>query len=376
VKTTFDGIEMDLHDDGSGGLPAAEYDPLRTPYDVREQDFPGEKSFSDQLWFLLHYAVLAPSTHNTQPWRFAVLESEGIALYADYSRRMPVIDPGNRELVISLGAALFNLRVAAAHFAMPCEIAYNLSGDSERPVAVARIAPPLLGGRSCPAEEELVSLFPSIAGRHTNRNPFLLSRVPASVMLRLASCGADSQCELVFSTDGVVNERVGSLVAEAEQHQWADAGFRKDLAEWIRPGATPEADGIPGAAYSWTGPVAALGQYASRTLDQGLLRAAHDRNLCVDAPGLIAVTGEDSVLHWLEAGEVLERLLLTVVREGLQYSYFNMPVQVPQFRTQLKALLGCSAWPQLLLRVGYCLTPPAPTPRKPLQDVVLSQPMQ
>ena len=131
MKTTFDGIEMDLHDDGSGGLPAAEYDPLRTPYDVREQDFPGEKSFSDQLWFLLHYAVLAPSTHNTQPWRFAVLESEGIALYADYSRRMPVIDPGNRELVISLGAALFNLRVAAAHFAMPCEIAYNLSGDSE-----------------------------------------------------------------------------------------------------------------------------------------------------------------------------------------------------------------------------------------------------
>jgi hypothetical protein len=194
-------------------------------------------------------------------------------------------------------------------------------------------------------------------------------------MFRLASSGAASECQLVFSTDGAVNERVGALVARAEEEQWADPGFRKDLAEWIRPGATPGADGIPGASFGWTGPVAAVGQFAVRTIDQGRLRAARDRNLCIEAPGLIVLTAEDAVPQWLEAGEVMERLLLTIVGEGLQYSYFNMPVQVPQFRTELKALLGCQAWPQLLLRVGYCLTPPAPTPRKALQDVLHNEPL-
>jgi hypothetical protein len=83
------------------------------------------------------------------------------------------------------------------------------------------------------------------------------------------------------------------------------------------------------------------------------------------------VVSEDSVPHWLESGELLERVLLTIVREGLQYSYFNMPIQVPELRLELRNVLGLSAWPQVLLRVGYCLTAPMPTPRRPVEDVLV-----
>ncbi len=360
-------MEMDFEDDLLNRPPEAAYDPLRTPYAVREQDFPQTGSFEDQLRFLLRYAILAPSTHNTQPWRFALLPAEGIAVYADYTRRLPVVDTANRELLMSIGAALFNLRVAAARFGMRCEIAYNVSGDSERPIATARLTAPAPGGT--PGGH---MLFPHLTTRHTNRSPFLLSRISASVMQRLASCARGNRSQLVVSTDGKVNEQVADMVAKSEQTQWSDPGFRQDLAEWIRPGATPDADGVPGAAYGWTGAVATLGQYAARTIDQGRLRAARDRNLCIDAPGLIILTSEDAVPHLLETGETMEALLLTAIHEGLQYSYFNMPVQVPEFRAALKALLGCALWPQLIIRVGYCLTPPSPTPRKPLEDVLLS----
>src|SRR5271154_3350517 len=58
-------------------------------------------------------ATLAPSIHNTQPWRF-VVDSARLDLYADPSRRVPAIDPTGRQLAISCGAALFGARAALA----------------------------------------------------------------------------------------------------------------------------------------------------------------------------------------------------------------------------------------------------------------------
>jgi hypothetical protein len=81
--------------------------------------------------------------------------------------------------------------------------------------------------------------------------------------------------------------------------------------------------------------------------------------------------GEDSIPVWIETGEALERLLLTVIRAGLQYSFFNMPIEIPELRTDLRRLLELPSWPQLLLRIGYCLTEPAGTPRRPVEDVLI-----
>jgi nitroreductase len=45
-------------------------------------------------------AVLAPSTHNTQPWRFHLVGDE-LELCADLGRHLRVIDPDARQLVMS-----------------------------------------------------------------------------------------------------------------------------------------------------------------------------------------------------------------------------------------------------------------------------------
>src|SRR5690242_20340071 len=82
---------------------------------VEEQAFPRTASPAVKLQFLLHYAVLAPSTHNTQPWRFNIAHNT-VELYVDYSRALPVADPQGREAVISCGAALFYLRAAIRYF--------------------------------------------------------------------------------------------------------------------------------------------------------------------------------------------------------------------------------------------------------------------
>ena len=58
-------------------------------------------------------ADAAPSILNTKPWSFDDrLDNDRIELRPDWARHLKVIDPRHRELFISCGAALFNLRMA------------------------------------------------------------------------------------------------------------------------------------------------------------------------------------------------------------------------------------------------------------------------
>ncbi len=342
---------------------------MKTPYDVREQDFPFGGPWVDQETFLLRYAILAPSTHNTQPWRF-VLAGDGIEIFADYGRRLPIVDPGNRELLMSIGAAVFNLRVAASRFGVGCRVQYNRSGDSEGPLVSVALAPLL--PRPAP-DPRLDSLFSSIPKRHTNRSPFLLSRIPSSVLREFQVLSGQAQPSLFISTDGKLNQQVGDLVATAERLQQGDPAARKDLAGWVRTDWTGRGDGIPGSALGVKGVASAIAPWAARAIDLSRIRAAADKNLCIEAPALIVVESEDATEQWLEAGELLERLLLTITREGLQCSYFNMAIQVPSVRLDLRDLLGLNSRPQLLLRVGYCLTEPVLSPRRPLDEVIIDR---
>jgi len=369
VKSGIYNATMEFGDTGGNARHHPGFDPMTTPYEVDEGQYPRAGSAEEQCAFLLRYVILSPSTHNTQPWRFAILP-EGIEIYGDYTRRMPVVDPGNRELLMSVGAAIFTLRVVAERFGLFCRVSYNYSGDSERPLATIALTPKLPTGRG---DEGMVSLFSSIVRRHTNRNPFLLSRIPESLLGHIRGLEAGPRTSLHVSTDGRVNQRVGELVAAAERMQLADPAFRSDLAEWIRPNWTQKSDGITGAALGVNSVVAAVGAWTTKVVDLGRLRAAADKNLCIEAPGLIVLQGEDSVPHWLEAGELLQKMLLTLTREGLHHSYFNMPVQVPDLRVQLRALLGLAAWPQILLRVGFCLTAPAITPRRSVEEVLFTK---
>jgi nitroreductase len=84
-------------------------DPLRPP---PGHGLPLRGTDEEMLRALLPYATRAPSSHNTQPWRFR-MAGDAIELRADPARGLQAIDPAGRELVISCGTALYQLRAAA-----------------------------------------------------------------------------------------------------------------------------------------------------------------------------------------------------------------------------------------------------------------------
>ncbi|HDR9358626.1 nitroreductase [Burkholderia vietnamiensis] len=318
----------------------------------------------DQLKALLAYAVLAPSSHNSQPWRF-VVNGATISLCADRMRALPVVDPFDRELIISCGAALLNLRVALDHAGLAHTITTFPSEVDPDLLALVRVCD---DGYS---DAALGALFDAIPERVTTRAPFEASTVPDDLQQALIAAGVAEGAE-VACIDALANRaRVAELVAEADRQQFADPRFRRELASWIDP--RRHTDGMPAFAagvptlLDFAAPVVTM---AVRTFDIGNGLAALHHQLVDASPLLVCIaTARDDRDAWLAAGQALERILLVATRGGYTASYLNQPIETPALRAHLCHVLGLHGEPQLLLRVGR--GPQAPrSPRRPLDEVI------
>lgn len=301
-------------------------------------------------------AVQAPSSHNTQPWTFRVDEG-GIELRADRTRALPANDPDDRELAISCGCALLNLRVAAAAegFATLVEL-LPLPDD---PDLLARVS---FAGNAQPSAAD-ARLAPFIERRRTYRQAFAAQDVDAAVPALLREAVEREGAWLrPVTTDGARLE-VAGLVADGDAALWADPSWRRELAAWMHPRRRGDGLTVPTLALPVTRAVV-------RSFDMGRRIGMQDRKLAATAPLLAALgTSGDGARDWLHAGQALERVLLVACAHGLQASYLNQPVQVASLRPKLVALLGPGS-PQILLRLGYPAGTLAATPRRTLDEVI------
>ncbi len=338
---------------------SASWDPRVGPWVIDDAEFYELESFPEQIKFLLQYAILAPSSHNAQPWTFHAT-SEGVEIRADYSRRLAVVDPDDRELMLGLGAAIANLRIAAAHFGFETTILQTR--NAETPGMIAFVA----FRETSQTDEELRTLFPAIKQRHTNRQPFEHEPVEPEVLERICDIVEryPETLRLIVPHD---RERIADLVAGADERLMSASAYRRELAGWVHPGSAGREDGM---TFDGLG-IGPGGNWVLRHVDVGPVQAKRDRNLIESAAALIVVTAEDDRVALVEAGEIMENLLLTVTREALHYSFFNCLIEVPDLRQQLWALLGTARPPQLLLRVGHARTSPRPMPRRKIDEVVV-----
>ncbi|UEP31827.1 MULTISPECIES: Acg family FMN-binding oxidoreductase [unclassified Burkholderia] len=313
---------------------------------------------------LLGYAVLAPSSHNSQPWRFLV-NGTTISVCADRVRALPVVDPFDRELIISCGAALLNLRVALNHAGLAHTISTFPSEVDPDLLAVVRVCD---DGYS---DASLGALFDAIPERVTTRAPFESTAVPDEIQQELIAAGVAEGADVACVDSIAHRARVAELVAEADRQQFADPRFRRELASWIDPrrhvdGMPAFAAGVP-ALLDFAAPVVTT---AVRTFDLGNGLAALHHQLVGASPLIVCIaTVRDDREAWLAAGQALERILLVATRAGYTASYLNQPIETAGLRAHLCHMLGLHSEPQLLLRVGR-----GPhtrhSPRRPLDEVI------
>jgi nitroreductase len=327
-------------------------------WEICEQDFPGTAPIELQLRFLLRYAILAPSTRNTQPWRFAV-EANTVQLFADTERGQPVSDPDERELYISLGCALENLLVAAEHFGFRHEVTYFPEfGNTELAASVA-FAP---GGTPSPARAGIT--LDAIVRRHNDNSIYRSAPLPEEVRRRLQACRVEPELRLDLTDDRLFRRWVEQFTLEADHLEFADPTFREELGYWIGQGVF----GMPKV-------LSRLGSLAVSRLDLGDPVARQDQKIVESAAllGLVSATSDTHLAH-VRTGQLFERLWLTATAMAVSVHPMSQTMRHPELRAAMAELIPAPGWmPQHLFRVGYSFREGEPyhhTPRRPLGEVL------
>ncbi|MDF3142923.1 MULTISPECIES: nitroreductase [unclassified Streptomyces] len=314
---------------------------------------------------LVAEATAAPSMHNAQPWRFHYRTDErSVLLHADARRAMPRSDPDNRALHIGCGAALLNLRVAAAHADLVSKTTLLPEPDDPLLLAAVHLTDAVGGAR----DEGLARLHPAIRQRHTSRHPFAEKDIPEDVRAALQDAAAQEGAALLFPGPWHA-ETVLDLVHDAESRDLMDPGANEDLVRWTRLGAEADTavDGVPEYAF---GPrkrngKAPVRDFAGRrpVADRGTTAFEHTPHLA-----LLSTRGEGPA-EWLRAGQALERVLLEATLADLATSLTSHALEEPELRLLARDPASGTGQVQMVLRLGYGPRGPG-TPRRPVRDVL------
>ena len=317
-------------------------------------------ALSAQMPGLLRYATLAASSHNTQPWKF-VIRPDAIEIHPDYARCLSVVDPGSRELWISLGCALENLLISARAMGYAAEVTYPDATDF---IHVRFMAD---GPQDSP-------LFDAIPLRQNTRSEYDGKPIKASDLERTQAIPLEPGVLLRWVLDSAELKTVGDYVRQGDLSQYADKAFEKELIYWIRfnkrealascDGLYSRCSGSPEAP-RWLGRMFVNGAKPQQQADSDVKKLLGSSGAVV-----IASKAEDKTA-WARTGQVYERLALTMTALNIRSAFLNQPIEASGLRGQLQSAIGLGrARPQLLIRFGYA----APVPRslrRPIEQALL-----
>jgi hypothetical protein len=309
---------------------------------------------------LIRCATLAPSSHNTQCWKFAV-EEKAITIHADPARRCPAVDPDDHHVFVSLGCAAENLIHAASAHGLDAACRFDATSDALRLTLAPTAAP-------------VSPLYGAIHQRQCTRGDYDGKPLSNQELGLLERAGTSDGVRMMLWTDRPAMERVLDYVVQANTTQIADPAFVKELKSWIRfngreavrtrDGLFSLSSGSP-AIPTWLGELAFGWFYTPKAEND-----KYARQIRSSAGIAVFVAQAADKSHWTEVGRCYERFALQATALGIRNAFLNQPIEVRSIRPQFASAIGLAGQrPDLVVRFGRGPTLPSSL-RRPLQAVL------
>lgn len=337
---------------GCAGAPGADYDGATARQRSALARVPGFRE-------LVRYASLAPSGHNTQPWRFSH-EPGLVRITADLARRTPVVDPDDHHLFVSLGCATENFVIAALAAGHHCDVAATADGAA------------LHLSKTQPRTSALLTAIPR---RQSTRSRFDGRPIARPALAALEAAAVGDGVSMQILTDTRRREAILELIVAGNDAQMDDPAFVAELRHWMRfnaPAALAHGDGL----YSRCSGSPALPSWVGdRFFGLVFKKATEDAKYVAQirsSPGIAVFTGDQADPdHWMRVGRSFERFALQATALDIRVAMINQAVEVPAVRTELATLLGIKGRrPDLVVRLGYAPLMPMSL-RRPTDAVVV-----
>jgi len=316
---------------------------------VDPDSFPYTGSLASQIEHLLRYAVLAPSTHNTQPWVFASASEGELMISPNYAKALPEADKTGSGLYFSLGCALMNIMIAANHFGLNVRHSVITVGSDQTHLKLEFI--PIPGHTRESAGE--ISMLHAIQMRRSHKLPFKNGQVSTELIARVSGLRY-GDAHLNIATDKAAIHELAELHFEATMTFADKPKFSKEVSSWMRPNHTGKYDGMPGFTFGLPAPLALLAKTMASLSPKSVgVVAKRDRRLIRSASGLgLISTLSQTPESWINAGMLYQHVGLIFVTQNVLLAPKAAAIQSGNGEKLNKVFLT-NDYPQLYFAFGY-----------------------
>ncbi len=334
-------------------------------WDVNVDDFYKKNTEAEKIKFLLKFAVLAPSSHNTQPWQFSVRENK-IHIFRDNKRKLVIADKNDRQLFISIGCAIENLVIAANYYGYSIKIDYHEDNSN---IDLAAILELEQIGAARGNERKLIT---SILSRRTNRGKYKNNeKINSGILKEIMSLNSeDVKIHVVDQVEQI--SKLGEVAVMASVESMVDAMFRQELSQHVKHNLTNSKIGMPGFSQGIPTPISFLLSTLIKKFN--LEKASEKQNKILFTeytPYIIIIsTNQDSREVWLKAGQIFQRIALIFNNYSISTSPWGAPIEISSFYKNIQEILNIDGRPQIFFRAGYPMKPAKTSPRIPHHELI------
>lgn len=321
------------------------------PWYINPEDFSANWNALKKLQFFVKYAVLAPSGHNTQPWRFGH-EGQTLRLEFDSSRHLAYSGSLAAEPHVSLGACLEVLRLAALGFGYELKIKYVMQAEL---IATIQLGAPTQADPS---------LLSAICHRASNRS-FYKDEPLAKTAIDQLLTNELKEASLLAVTDKATIRYLAEETKIATEVIMSDPQFRAELSVWVRNNHTKQVDGMPGFVQGMPTPPSMIAKHVIKHLDISKGQAKKDSARVLNSPAVILVSAHQfSPQAFMEVGRLYARVCVLAQQAGLATNGVGAATIDPEAKLRIKNKLHLDYLPTALIRLGHATKPARHTPRR------------
>ena len=311
---------------------------------------------------LVRYATLAPSSHNTQCWKFRI-QDRAISIEPDLTRRCLAVDPDDHHLFVSLGCAAENLVQAALANGIRAES--NVATIGANGISLALDATRAIE----------TPFYKAIVERQCTRGDYDGKALSNQELRLLEQAGTGAGVRVMLFSERPTIEKVLEYIVSANSAQMDDPAFVAELKSWIRfskDQAVKTGDGLfSGSSGNPSGPAWLGKPLMNLFFTEKSENDKYAKQIRSSSGVAVFVSEANDKAHWIETGRCYERFALQATALGIRNAFLNQPVEVSKIRPQFATWLGVgSLRPDLVVRFGRGPKLPQSL-RRPVQSVLV-----
>lgn len=335
---------------------------MSNPWNIKKEDFPKNGTLEEKIRFVLGYAILAPSTHNSQPWLFK-LKDNTVEVFYDEKLKIPEADKLGRDLYISMGCVIENLAIAASYFGIFNDLNVVLKDNL---IAVVSFR------NDGQKNSDLEYLVDTIPRRINARGFFEPKPVPGEIQGEMMSLKKDGRIRLDFITKKERIDILAKLTAEGLRYAYKKPAFRKEMSGWMNNNLSSKKTGLPGYSLRIPFILSFIIPILVKFFDISPLLAKLNYRSFASAPFVCIFSSEESSPSvWFETGRLAERSMLHLQSKDIRTSIFVASIEMGDIYKKVQGVVGINLTPQFIFCAGYMKDVQKHSPRQNLENKLI-----